>query len=133
MVAPRAVAPDPAGDLVAGVPGALRELLPEDADLAAVAVEGATMLRRPVSMARRRSSAVRPGNVVQPVPIAARAWASLFPTWARRGLGEAHDTIVPRSAERRGVEGLDGVRVHALVGVVEEEPMPAPRRCPSST
>ena len=35
-----------------------------------------------VSIARRRSPASRPGKVVQPVPIASSACASLLPTWA---------------------------------------------------
>ena len=38
---------------------------------------------RPSTIARRRSSGSWPGNVVQPVPIAAAAWASLLPTVGR--------------------------------------------------
>src|SRR5206468_3180329 len=38
---------------------------------------------RPASIAARRSAAVRPGNDVQPVPIAAASWLSLLPTVGR--------------------------------------------------
>ena len=71
VVAARAVAADPAGDLVARVAAALAQLVAERADLAGRPVERAVVLGRAASRSRGAGRAAsRPGNVVQPVPIA---------------------------------------------------------------
>ena len=64
---------------------------------------------------------MRPGYVVQALPIAARAWASLLPMRGRpwRPANSTAATM-PVLADRRGVEGLDRVRVHRLIVVVQQ-------------
>ena len=83
VVAAGPVAPDPTGDLGAGVAAALAELLPERPELAGRGVEVPPWSVVRVSMARRRLAASSPGNVVQPLAIASSACASLLPTRAR--------------------------------------------------
>ncbi len=116
------VAAQPAADLGPRVPATLAQLAPEGPELPRRAVEAPVVARgcapgwRPAA-----SSSVRPGNVVQPVPIASDAWASLLPTWARLVLrGEAHDAFVPVPPERRGVERLDRVGPDGGVRIVEQ-------------
>ena len=111
VVAPRPVLADPAGDLVAGVAAALAELVAERRR----AGRGSRGTCRGGGSCRPRSPPagrprVWPGNDVQPMPTASRAWASLLPTWARPwSRGEADDGLVPRPAERGRVEGLERV------------------------
>ena len=64
---------------------------------------------------------MRPGNVVQPIPIASTAWASLLPTVGEAVLA-ANRTTRPchGGAERRRVERLDRVGPDARVRVVDE-------------
>ena len=95
VVAPGPVAAEPAADLVAGVATALAQLVPERAELAR-SRRGTTRggAVSPAAMAARRSAAVRPGNDVQPVPIASRAWASLLPSCGRPcASAKPHDAV----------------------------------------
>ena len=87
----------------------LRSWRAERPELAGGPVERAVVMRR---AGRDRRAAgrppSRPGNVVQPVPIASSAWASLLPTSGRPcSSANADDAAVPRPAERRRVERLD--------------------------
>ena len=82
MVAPRAIAPDPAGDLVARVTAALAQLVAERAELAGRRVEGAAVLGRagldrPAQVGGVAARECRPAR-----PMSASVWASLLPTWA---------------------------------------------------
>ena len=90
----------------------LRSCSPEHPELAGRAVERAVLPVRARSRIAPQSSAVRPGNVVQPLPTARAAWASLLPTAAQAVLRrESDDPGMPRPAERRRVERLDRVGV----------------------
>ena len=110
VVATRAVATHAARHLVAHIAGALAELLAEHPELPGRAVERATVLGRAGGDRRAQLVGGAARNVVQPVPTASSACASLLPICARCcSIGEAHDTIVPRSAERRRVERLQRV------------------------
>ena len=84
------------------------------------------------SIAWRRSSGPRPGKVVQPVPIASAAWASLSPIAASpySAANRAHAGVA-RSPERRRVERLDPVGMEARIRLgqepAEHEPLGAQR------
>ena len=89
----------------------LRSCRPNVAELRRGPVERAVVMR-PCARGspRRRSSAVRPGNVVQPVPIASSGVGVAVADLGEAVLvGEADDAAVPRPAERRRVERLDRV------------------------
>ena len=82
----------------------------------------------PAAIAARRSAAVRPGNVVQPVPIAIAWWASLLPTagspcsWAKATtrLCQGRPSIVGLNASsasgRRRVSSSEEAPEHPALG-----------------
>ena len=99
----------------------LRSCCPNTPSWPAVPWNDAAVVVVPVSMARRRSAAVRPSKAVQPLPIAPEGVGVAV---AHRGqavsIGEAHDPIVPRSAERGRVERLERVGSDRRVRIVEQ-------------
>ncbi len=121
MVAPGAVAPDPAGDLVARVTAALAELVAERAELTGRHVEGPAVLGRagldrPAQVggvaARERRPAL--ADVRERVGVAV---ADMGKTVV---VGEAHHPAVPRLAEGGRVERLEPVGVGGRIRVVEQ-------------
>ena len=121
VVAAGAVAPDPAGDLVAGIAAALAELLPERAELAGRLVERAAVLGR-----------ARLDRPAQVGGVAARERRPAGPDRLERVrvavadvgqavlVGEPDDAAVPRLAEAGRVERLETVGTRGRVRVGEE-------------
>ncbi len=121
QIASRGVAPDAPAQLGPGVAAVLPELSPKGRDHRAVAVERAVVpallrLDRPAHIGSRASRKARPAlaDLIGCVRVAVADDRQVV-----RGR-KALDALVPRPAQRRGVEGLDGVRVDSLVPIRQQ-------------
>ena len=121
VVAPGAVAADPAGDLVARVAAALAQLVAERAELAGRLVERAAVLGR-AGLDRApevRGVAAREGRPAGPDRLEG-VGVAVADVGQPVVVGEADDAAMPRLAEAGRVERLEGVGLGGRVGVVEQ-------------